>query len=269
MTWQVVARTDLATIARLRSVRLLLGLPVVTVLFGAYLYPVLGSEPITTARFTGFISGWLTTVVSLVGLLLGYDAVVSKRESGSLLLALSLPHRRRDIVLGTFLSRTGLLAGALVSALVFGGGLVVYPFGSLAPVGFIGFLLLTVAFGAVWTGLGVAASLLVATKRRAFVVAFGLFFLFTLAWDSVASAIDLGLSEAGLASGGTPAPVEFFLAAEPGSVFERLVDGFLNPSGSVDGPWYLSEWLALAQFALWLVVPVWLAHRRFNGADLS
>jgi len=269
MTWRVIAHTDMAETVRPRSVKLLLGLPVATILIGAYVYPLVGSDPITTARFTGFISGWLTTVVPLVGVLLGYNAVVSKRESGALLLSLSLPHSRRDIVLGTFLSRAGLLGGAIAGALVIGAGLVVYPFGSLSVLRSLGFVLLTVAFGALWVGLGLAASLAVATRKRAFVVGFGLFFLFTLAWGGVESAIELGLTETGLAGDGTPAPVEFLLALEPGAVFQRLTDGFLDPGASVEGAWYLSKWFALVVFTLWLVAPVGLAYRRFNGSDLS
>jgi len=269
MSWRVIARTDMAETVRPRSVKLLLGLPVATILLGAYVYPVLGSDPITTARFTGFISGWLTPIVSLVGVLLGYNAVVGKRESGAILLSLSLPHSRSDVVFGTLVSRAGLLGGVLVGALALGAGLVVYPFGSFTPLRFTGFVLLTAAFGVVWIGLGVAASLSVATKKRAFVVAFGLFFLFTIVWDGVASALELGLTEVGLASGDNPAPVEFLLAVEPGRVFQRVIDGFLNPGASVDGAWYLSEWLALGLLALWLVVPVGLAYHRFNGSDLS
>jgi hypothetical protein len=54
-----------------------------------------------------------------------------------------------------------------------------------------------------------------------------------------------------------------------GSVFGRLVDGFVDPSASVGGPWYVGEWTALVVFLLWLVVPLGLAYLRFDGGDLT
>jgi len=269
MSWRVIARTDGALAAEPRSTHLLLGLPAATILVAAYLYPILGADPITTARFTGFVDGWLATVVPLAGVLLGYDAVVSERESGALLLSLSLPHGRDDFVLGKVASRVGLLSGAVLAAMVVGAGLVVYPFGRLAAVPFFGFVVATVAFGALWTNLGIAASLATATKQRAFALAFGLFALFVLAWDGIARGVQFGLNRAGIVDGALPGPVQFVFDLEPGSVFQRVTAGFFDPSAAVDGPWYLGEWVALAVFGLWLVGPLALTYRRFAGSDLS
>ncbi|WP_254522269.1 ABC transporter permease subunit [Natrinema caseinilyticum] len=269
MNWQNIARTDGALAAKPRSTRLLLGLPFAAILAAAYLYPVLGTDPITTARFAGFVDGWLATVIPLAGTVLGYDAVVSERESGALLLSLSLPHGRDDIVLGKVVSRVGLLSGAILAAMVVGAGLVVYPFGRLDAVRFVGFVATTVAFGAIWTNLGIAASLSTATKQRAFVLAFGLSILFVLAWDGLAGALRFSLNRAGVVDGALPGPVQFVFDLEPGVVFQRVTVGFLDPSTDVDGPWYLGEWVALAVFVLWLVVPLALAYGRFAGSDLS
>jgi ABC-2 type transport system permease protein len=268
MSWRVIARTDGALAAEPRSTRLLLSLPAVTILVAAYLYPVLGADPLTTARFTGFVDGWIATVVPVTGSLLGYDAVVSERESGALLLSLSLPHGRDDLVLGKALGRIGLLSGALLAAMVVGAGLVVYPFGRLEAVRFCGFVVTTLAFGAIWTNLGIAASLSTATKRRAFVLASGLVFLFVLAREGIASALRLGLNRAGLIDGVLPGPVRFVFDLDPGSAFERITVGFLDPSAAVDGPWYLGEWVALVVFVFWLVGPLALTYGRFARSDL-
>ncbi|WP_254763396.1 ABC transporter permease subunit [Natrinema marinum] len=269
MNWQTIARTDSALAVKPRSTHLLLGLPVVTILAAAYLYPLLGADPITTARFAGFVDSWLATVIPLTGILLGYDAVVGERESGALLLSLSLPHGRDDFVLGKVLSRVGLLSGAILAAMVVGAGLVVYPFGQLVVVRFCGFVATTVAFGAIWTNLGIAASLSTATKQRASVLAFGLFFLFVMVWDGIASALQFGLNRVGLTDGPLPGPVQFIFDLEPGAVFQRVTAGFLDPGTSVDGPWYLSEWVALVVFVLWLIGPLALTYSRFAGSDLS
>lgn len=269
MTWDVIARQDWALTVGERSVKLLLGLVAVVIVVSAYVYPLAGDEPFTTARFAGFVVDPLSTVVPIVGVLLGYNAVVSDRESGALKLALALPHSRRDLVVGKFLGRAGLLSVATVAAMAVGGALVVYPFGELDLLPFLGFVGLTVAFGGIWTGIGIAASLAVATKRRALVLAFGLFFLFVMAWDSMAAALRVGLNVAGVLDGDLPAPLQFVVGLEPGHVFQRLTTGFVDPSASLSGPWYLGEWIALVLFACWLIGPLGLAYRRFDGSDLA
>jgi ABC-2 type transport system permease protein len=268
MTWRVIARQDGAVTVTERSTKLLLGALAFAVLFAGYIYPVAAEGPITTGRFPAYVRGPLATLVPFVGMLLSYGAVVGERESGAIRLSLSLPHSRRDVVLGKFASRAGLVAGALVAALLGAGALVVYPFGELAPWRFLGFLAVAVLFVAVWTGLGVAVSLAVATRRRALILGFGLVFLFAVVWDAVDEALRLGLEAAGLADGGLPAVVQFVIGLEPGRVFGRVVDGLVTPGGG-GGPWYLGEWVALGLLVCWAVVPLGLAYRRFDGSDLA
>lgn len=269
MTWQVIAHHDGRVTAGRRSTKALLALFTIVVLLAAYVYPVVGEDPITTARFSGFVDGILTTLLPLIGILLGYNAVVTERESGALLLSLSLPHSREDVVVGKVLGRTGVLAATIVATMVGAGFLVVYPFGDLELVRSVAFVVLTVALGTLWTCLGVAVSLAVATKQRALVLGFGLFFLFALVWDTVVGALESGLNAAGIIDGSLPGPVAFVLSLDPGTAFERLTAGFIDPAAAVDGPWYLSEWVALVVFVGWLVVPVVLASRRFAGRDLQ
>ncbi|WP_435349108.1 ABC transporter permease [Haloarchaeobius sp. HRN-SO-5] len=270
MRWTVVARRDWRQTVGATSTKVLLGLVGFTVLLAGYVYPVLAPDPITTARFSGFVIGSLTTLVPLVGILLGYNAVVGERESGSLLLSLALPLGREDVVLGKYASRTGLLAATIVVAMAGAGALVVYPFGELALLPFLGFVLLSVLFGAIWTGMGVAVSLAVSTKRRALVLGSTLFFLFVVVMDVVEGALTLGLYTAGLVEEPVlPDPIRFLVGLEPGRLFGRLTTGFVDPSSTIEGPWYLGEWVALVLFALWLVGPLGLAYLRFEGRDLA
>jgi ABC-2 type transport system permease protein len=269
MGWRTIARTDRGVTVRPRLVKFLLALPALAILAAGYTYPLFGEEPHTTARFAGYATGWFTGVVPFVGILLGYNAVVSERESGAILLSLSLPQSRGDVVLGKLASRAGLLGGVMLAALVIAGWLVVYPFGTLDLLPFVGFVLVTLAYAVTWVGLGVTASLSVSTKQRALVIAGGLFFLFVVVWDGVTAAIELGLDGAGVIGDDTPAALEFVFGLDPGSVFSRVIDGFINPGASVSGPWYLGEWAALVLFVLWLVGPIGLAYRRFAGRDLA
>ena len=269
MTWRTIARQDSETTLQSRSVKYLLGLLGFGILLAAYLYPVTAPDPITTARFTGYVTGWLTTLVPLVGVLLGYNAVVSERESGALLLSLSLPYSRADVLLGKLASRTGLVAATMLSALVGGGALVVYPFGELELVRSLSFVGLALLYGALWTGLAVAVSLSVATKRRALVLSVGALVLFVFFWGTLRGLLEVGLVAAGVVEEGLPDAVQFLFNLSPNRAFVLLTDGFIDPGASVGGPWFLGEWAALAVFLVWLVGPLGFAWLRFAGRDLS
>jgi len=269
MAWQTVARRDVGVTVGSRSSRVLLWLTGLSVVLGAYVYPVLGSAPITTARFGGFLAGWLTTLLPFVGVLLGYGAVVNERESGALRLSLSLPNSRLDVVFGKFCSRAGLLTGTLFVSLVTAGALVVYPFGELVLGRFLAFTVVTLIFGSVWCGLGLATSLLVATRRRALVLSFAQVFLSVVVWDAVEAALRAGLDAAGVIEGALPAPAQFLLGIEPGRVFQRIVDGLVTGSIVADGQWYLNEWVALVLLVGWSVGPLGLAYANFVRRDVS
>lgn len=269
MTWRTIARQDGRVTVGTRSSKLLLGLTALSILLAAYVYPVVAAGPITTARFGGFLQGWLTTLVPFVGVLLGYGAVVSERESGALRLSLSLPQSRRDVVFGKLVSRAGLLVGTLLVTLVGAGALVVYPFGELALGRFVLFVLLTLVFGTLWCGLGLATSLVVATRRRALVLAFALVFLFVVVWDAMATALRAGLNAAGVVDSDLPGPVQFVVGVEPGHAFGRAVTGLVVPDGTVAGPWYLNEWAALVLLGLWTVTPLALAYAVFRRRDVA
>jgi ABC-2 type transport system permease protein len=204
-----------------------------------------------------------------VATLLTYGAVAGERDSGSILLSLSLPHSRRDVVLGTFACRAGLVASVTVASMLGAGALVVYPFGELVLGRFLLFLGLTVLFGAVWCGLGLAVSLLAATRRRALVLAFALLFLFVVVWESGIAALQLGLNAVGIVDGELPGVAQFVVGLEPSLLLERATTGFVLSGESVAGPWYMGEWVALGFLVLWVVGPLGLAFFRFDGSDLS
>ena len=268
MTWTVIARQDGRLTFSARSVRILLGVFALGVLLLAYLYPVQAADPVTIARFTGYVSGWLTTVIPVVGLLLGHNAVVSEQESGALLLSLALPHSREEVILGKFVGRAGPLTATIVGTMAAAAALVVYPFGELVVPEFIAFVLLTVFFGALWVALGMAISLGVATRRRALVLGFGLLFVLVFLWDTIESALQLGLTTAGVTDGELPAAARFVFGLSPDRAFTRMIDGFLDPAATVPGPWYLGEWAGLVVLIGWVVGPLGLAYLRFTRRDV-
>lgn len=268
MTWRVIARRDwrLLLDARLPKAALVGLIGVVSV--AAYAYPLVGTAPITTSRFGAFVGGWLGGVLAPVGVLFGYGAIAREHESGALRLALSMPHGRSALVLGRFVGRAGALGTAIVIGMGIAGGLVVYPFGTLQPLRFLAFVLLSVAHGAIWVGIGVAASALVATNRRALVLGVVALFVLVIVWDSVTAGAEAVLVAAGIPNSPIRTVVRVGAQLDPGSAFETLATA-LTASDRGAGAWYDGPTLALPVFVGWLLGPLSLAMLRFEWRDLA
>lgn len=179
----------------------------------------------------------------------GYGAVASDREAGTLRLLLGLPATRRDVLGGTLLARVATTVAVFVPLLAVLGGIVaVKP--DLAghhgggergplPVGLLVLLAgLIVLYGTAWTALTVAASAALASRYRALAAIFGVFLLLD---------VDVGLW--------TPVVDPLLALVFTGSATAPPLDAGLNGTGPL---WYvytarLNPMNALVATADWLV----------------
>lgn len=280
MSWQTVARKDLREATSPRVVRLLAGLFVLVSIGAAYALPVLGSGganaglSASSAEFASLVAAWppITILFPLLAILLGYKAVAAERESGTLVLLLALPHSRRDVFAGKYAGRTTVLAVTVAAAFAFAGWLVAYPYGSVSLVEHLLLAGLTFLLGTAFLGIALALSVLSRTELRATLSAVGVFVLFAVLWELLRAGGRELLTEAGLIDGEFADPVLFVYSLEPTTLYSRVVEVFLgdgtDPVFGPSGPWYGSEWLALALFVAWVLVPPALAFWRFEGVEL-
>lgn len=276
MTWQAIARKDYAQSRDSTLVQYLLYFFVAVCLLGGYVYPMTVEGDPTKGEFAGFMTGAITLLLPLLAILVSYNSIVGEREGGQLNLLLSLPNNRREVVFGKLVGRGLFLLAGVVVGLVGAGALVVYPFGSItvsSALSYAGYILLTLAFGGIFYGIGLAVSTFTTSKRLATMTGFGAYFLFVLVWDGVRQGINIGLERLGVINGTPPDWLLFVYGIEPTMLYERLVAAFFEggtagPYLSADAPWYLGEWVALALFVVWVVVPLTLGYWRFEVTDL-
>lgn len=273
MSWRVIAGKDYYETRDSRLVRWLVYLVAVVGIVGGYVFPAIEGRDVTASGFAEFMTGPMGLLLPLVGLLLGYNAIVGERESGQLAILLGLPHDRRDVVVGKLVGRGVHLVFAVVAGLVGAGLLVWYPFGTVDLLLYAAYLLLTLSFGVIFFGIGLALSTLTTSKQRATVGAFGIFFLFVVVWDLVAELLRFVFEQLGLTAGTLPDWVLFVHGLEPGTLYDRIIAAFYqnstaSPYLGPDAPWYLDEWLALGVFTLWVVLPILAGYRRFERTDL-
>lgn len=285
MSWMAVARKEFSD--AIRSLVLWI-VTTLFVLFGLLMAGVFvliedelqsgGEAPGVTVEVLDFVMSPIGLFVPIIALLLGYKAVVGERDAGTLKVLLGLPHTRMDVMLGKFVGRTAVLGVPVLLAFLTM-GLIISAAVALVDVGdFALMALLSVVFGAAFLSMAIAVSSAVRSSTAAGALAFGIYILFIMLWDTLLLGL-LWAVEGRLpfgAEGFQDIPIWYNVVEmlAPNGAFTiasaGLVPGLDHPQGyfPADPPAYLSPWAALTVLVLWALVPFLLAYARFARADL-
>lgn len=271
MTWQPTARKDFRDAVRSRTIWLLLA-----VFVGLFVLGSLALGP-DSGPFDAFVETTFENVygvVPLVGILLGYKAVLYERESGSLVLALSLPQSRRDFVVGKFVGRSLVLAVSVVAGLVVGGAFAVTQYDAPSIGSYLIFIGATVLYGAAFVSVALAASTSTTSGRRVLVRAIGAYVVLDRAWNGLITLLvqllyrfDISLPSE------LPDWAVALQLASPSQAYRHIVAtrfGFVGSQAHLDptAPWIVNSWSAVVVLLFWIVVPVALGYLRFRNSDL-
>lgn len=230
MTWGAVARKDFQDAVRSHWLWALSAL-FVTVLA---LPPALiiadiiqvgqGGEGLNTDLFVFLMRDTMTLLVPIIAVVLAYAAITGERDSGTLKLLLSLPHSRRDVVIGKAVGRgvvivLPVLAGFVVAALVF----LATPV-SLNAGTFFAFAFLSAVIGVVFVAIAVGISAGARSSRASMIGAVGVYVLFTLFWNQFANGIVRLLNDYAGVEGATRVKLHLFLKVlNPSQAYKTLV----------------------------------------------
>jgi Cu-processing system permease protein len=212
-------------------------------------------------------------LLPLIALLLSHDAIVGEAERGTLLLLLSYPLARWQVVIGKFLGQVGIpgLAtllgyGAAAVALAISGQAI----GAAAWQAFGGMLGSSVLLGGAFVALGILVSTLVRDRGAAAGIAVGLWLLLVLLWDMAL----LGLLVADAGQHLTSRTVDALLLLNPADAYRlfnlagladvRLLSGMaaLGGESGLAPPWLLGGLVA------WVLVPLAAATVLFSRREL-
>lgn len=251
-------------------------------------------EELTALGFLIFLMIPTGTMVPIIGMMVGYKAIVGERESGSLKLLLGLPHTRLDVVVGKLAGRVGVVLLSLVIGFVAALAVVIALYAEFDLVAFLLFVLATGVFAAAYVSIGVGISSLTASTSKALALAVGFIAIAEFLWGSVLivlaylSATIQGESFS-LAAYSTNQPewAGFLSSIMPSAGYSNLVIGLLptDPRQSMGGlggagpeqagaaaeaaqPFYQTEWFGLLVLLVWFVGPLALGYARFKNADL-
>jgi ABC-2 type transport system permease protein len=284
MSWSQIARKDFQDAIRARWLWILTGVMIL-----AFAYPVLleyylgGSQlPVAefvkedpTVLFASFGRVQAMRVVSVLTLVMSYAAITRERSSGSIKVLLSLPHARRDIVVGKFLGRS---FAVLVSILLSLGltAVLLAGIGGLNVTNFTAFSLFTLLLAVPIAALGVGLSALMDTTRRAILASIVALALFLAFWTAPVVGIFVSIFgvDPATASGYTIQhaitllnPLEAYKdLVAPYMVQSTVAEGYPAESGTV--PIVLRAPFSILVMIAWTVVSLVVGVWHFERADL-
>ncbi|WP_129115413.1 ABC transporter permease subunit [Halegenticoccus tardaugens] len=281
MTWTVVAKKDFL------DARLSWGLWVLAALFVlfsgamAYAYTRLAPAGVGTGEADSigllvFLSSPVTLFVSIAAIVICYKSIAGETESGSGKLLLSLPHTRRDVLVGKIAGRTAVLVIPLLVGLGVALAIVLALYAEFSAVDYLGFTLLTVLFAFVYVGLIVSVSALTRSTSKALAGALSLFVILEVLWGVVPLAIVFVTNGFSLPPNGQlPEWAQFVSQLAPsaayGNAILKLLPGSAQlPAGLVPASdaVYFSGWFSLAVLLAWLLVPLGFGIVRYQQVDL-
>jgi Cu-processing system permease protein len=212
-------------------------------------------------------------LIPLIALLISHDAIVGDMERGTMLLLLSYPVARWQVLLGKFVGHLAVLAfatclgyGIAVAALIASGSRV----DSDSFAAFAAMIGSSVLLGAVFVAIGYLVSALVRDRGTAAGICIGLWLLFVLIYDMAL----LGLLAVDQGRSISSAAVDAMLLLNPTDTYRLFnLTGFANVStfagmAGLAQSTTLSATLLLFTLLLWTAVPLGLAALAFSRREL-
>jgi ABC-2 type transport system permease protein len=245
--------SDHFTSTRMRVLEWLVVLTALAAVYGAIqqVRDVTAEDPFlflrlfTTARepLPSFVA-FLSFLVPLMAIGLGFDAVNGEHNRRTLSRILSQPIYRDALLFGKFIAALTTLSVSLIALwlLVIGLGLIMLgipPGGEEMARAFI-FLLVTIAYAGVWLALAMLASVIFRSAATAALVTLGLWLFITVIWPALAPAV----AEAVVPADSQEALVltaQMLARLSPSTLFGECVLALLDPTTRTLGPVYLSQ----------------------------
>jgi ABC-2 type transport system permease protein len=253
--------SDHLTSIRMRVLEWLVVLVALAALYGAIQQikdttaedPFLFLRLFTTSRdpLPSFVS-FLSFLVPLMAIGLGFDAVNGEHNRRTLSRILSQPIFRDALLFGKFLAGLVTLSISLITLwlLVIGLGLLLIgiPPGAEEIARSFVFLLVTIVYAGVWLALALLFSILFRSAATAALVTLGLWLLVTFIWPVLSGALaqiivppDPRYTALGLQTPGTAQLEQILARFSPSTLYAEIVVALLDPTTRALGPIYLSQ----------------------------
>lgn len=288
MTTLDVAKKDFRDASRSKALWALTALFVLFLAGFAYIYTLLqtqgGNDPaLTSLGLIDFLLSAATLLIPITALVVTYKSIAGEVESGSAKFLLSLPHTRRDAVIGKVLGRGAVLAGSIVVGLVVALVVVLALYDTFDPVAYLVFSALTVLLGVMYVAIGVGISSSTQDSGRAMILVVAFFLVFEIVWGFMVQALyyllngrftpPIAQNAAGELYLDAPSWYFFVQRLSPSQAFATAVRGFTDSTATFmpafdTVPVYLTSGASLLIMLGWLIFVPAVGYSLFSRADL-
>jgi len=177
----------------------------------------------------GIYLNMVTHLLPIVAIFVGYAAISKERTSGSLKILLSLPHSRRDVIVGKVLGRCAVLGVPLIIALSLTAVFITASNITFKPELFGLFSLFTVMFALVFVAITVSISGVFEKSSWSGVANFIVYFYMTFLWNAGANGIGSALQDyLGVTGALRWHTVILLKLVNPNQAYKTLVDSLLS-----------------------------------------
>ena len=236
---------------------------------------MIGSAPVgevSASRFSVAVvslSSLTTFLIPLIALIIAHDAIAGEFDRGTMLLLLSYPVRRWQIIAGKFLGHVGILT----IAIILGYGLAALAMGltgasqdSASLLAFLNLLATSIMLAAAFLAMGYCVSVATGSQRTAAGVAIGVWLFFVILYDVAL----LGLLVVDDGKVITMRLFNLLLLANPADVYRMLNLAGLPDVGRLSGMAGVARDVTLSPGALagallaWICLPLSFASIAFS-----
>jgi Cu-processing system permease protein len=222
------------------------------------------------------IAGMMSLVqflVPIIALVLGYGAIISEIERGSMSALLSQPTSRLEIILGKFIGLGAIISITILVGFGFGGIIIALNVSNTNYVDYLIFILSTILIGLVFLSLAIFFSTLFKKRSTAMGGAIFLWFFFNMILPIIfAGILFMSISFSELLDGTIPEWYQYLTLINPLSVYSNLNSIALNlnfgQAVSISYPSMFSGELMAGILFLWIIVLIFLSIWRFNNKDV-
>jgi Cu-processing system permease protein len=244
----------------------------------AFSLALLGSVPIGETRAsplsitTVSLASLSIYLIPLLALTLSFDAIIGEQERGSLLLLLTYPVTRWQVMAGKFLGHLSIIAVAIMFGYGSAGTYMALQ-GAVDPQGWIlfaGMMASSLLLGAVFVALGYLVSVLVASRATAMGISMALWLFIVVLYDLLLLGILLADKEQGLSS----SLLGLLILLNPADTYRLLNLAGTGEASLVSGTAglldnsLLEPWMFVAILLLWVLLPLAMALLLFQRREL-
>lgn len=265
MSWAAIARKDFSDAVRSKALWALTALFVVFMLGAAAGYKYFTIGTITTADLLDLLSAPVNFLIPITALLATIHSISGELESGTSKLLLSLPHTRRDVVIGKIVGRSAVMLIAVFIGVASAAAYVFTVYTAVDATSYLGFAVFALLLALVYTSIGVGLSALARSTSRSTIIAAGFYSLLTFVWPLILLAAVYFTYTPPFRA--TPEWYQFLTRIRPTNALTTICSGFTS---AMNTPAALatSKWVFLVITIAWLLGVPAIGYWRFKNRDL-